>query len=69
MHPAHIKAALEIAGTNQAKVAEELGVSGSAVNLVINGRSVSRSIAEHIAKKIGKSLDDIWPGRYTDQAA
>ena len=69
MHPANIKAALEIAGTNQTEIASELSVSDTAVNHVITGRSASRRIAEHIAQKIGKSIEDIWPGKYTDQAA
>lgn len=67
MHPANIKAALEIYGTSQTEIANELGVSDSAVNLVITGRSTSRRIANAIATKIGKSIDEIWPGRYQDE--
>jgi lambda repressor-like predicted transcriptional regulator len=69
MHPADIKAEIEKSGISQADLSRDLEVSKTVVNEVIYGRTTSRRIAEHIAKKIGKSLDDIWPGRYTDQAA
>jgi lambda repressor-like predicted transcriptional regulator len=31
---------------------------------VIMGRSSSRKIARAIARTLGLTLDDIWPGRY-----
>lgn len=69
MHPADIKAEIEKVGATQADLSRDLEVSKTVVNEVIYGRTTSRRIAEHIAKKIGKTLDDIWPGKYTDQAA
>ena len=69
MHPADIKAEIEKSGTSQADLSRDLKVSKTVVNEVIYGRTTSRRIAEHIAAKIGKSIDEIWPGRYTDQAA
>jgi len=69
MHPADIKADLEKSGIKQAELARELEVSKTVVNEVIYGRRTSRRIAETIAGKINKPIDEIWPGRYTDQAA
>jgi lambda repressor-like predicted transcriptional regulator len=64
MHPANIKAALQIAGSSQKQIAIECEVSETAVNHVIWGRSTSRPIAEAISKKTGKPLSELWPGRY-----
>ena len=72
MHPADIKAALEKSGSNQDKIAKALKLSDSAINHVIYGRSTSRRVADLIAKTTGKTLDELWPGRYnksTDQQA
>lgn len=72
MHPADIKAALEKAGSNQDKIAKALKLSDSAINHVIYGRSTSRRVADLIAKTTGKTLDELWPGRYnksTEQQA
>ncbi len=65
MHPADIKAEIQKSGITQADLSRDLEVSKTAVKEVIYGRTTSRRIAEHIAQKIGKSIDDIWPGRYT----
>lgn len=70
MHPVDIQACLKKGGFSQASIAKELKVAESSVHNVIKGTITSRRIAEHIANKIGKSIDEIWPNRYqTDQAA
>lgn len=68
MHPADIKAALEKAGSNQDKIAKTLKLSDSAINHVIYGRSTSRRVADLIAETTGKTLDELWPGRYNKSA-
>jgi len=67
MHPADIKAALEKADSSQIEIARICDVSDTAVNHVIYGRSTSRRIADAIAKKTGKPLSELWPGRYDDK--
>lgn len=68
MHPADIKSAIEKAGSSQSAIARALGRSDVAVNHVIYGRSSSRAIAGHIAALTGKTLDELWPGRYADDS-
>lgn len=63
-HPADIKAAIEKAGSSQADIAREFKVSRPTVNKVVYGQASSLRIAAHIAKLIGKSLEELWPGRY-----
>lgn len=65
IHPADIKALIEKAGSSQAKIAHDLGCTGQHVNNVIQGRNSSKRIAEGIAKTVGLSLEDLWPGRYS----
>lgn len=67
MHPADIQAALKKSGLSQKTIATALQISTTAVNGVIHGKYTSRHIAEYIAEKLGKTLEDIWPGRYTDK--
>jgi lambda repressor-like predicted transcriptional regulator len=64
LHPADINAALIKAGFNQSVIAEELNVSNTSVSLVIRGLSTSRRIANNISKKVGISVQELWPGRY-----
>lgn len=63
MHPEQIKAAIRMSRTTPAAIADELGVSSSAMSSVINGRSTSHRIREHIAQLLGKPADVIWPPR------
>jgi lambda repressor-like predicted transcriptional regulator len=64
MHPEDIKAELRKAGSSQTRIARTLKVSHTTVAHVIHGRTKSRRIALEIARVTGKSLDDLWPGRY-----
>lgn len=64
MHPADIRAALIKAGSNQAGIARQLGVSHNAVSLVVHGSTKSARIARAIAKATGISIHTLWPGRY-----
>jgi lambda repressor-like predicted transcriptional regulator len=67
LHPEDIKAALRKKRVTQKAIADELHVSETVINLVINDRSRSRRIAQYIADKIGKPVDEIWPGSYTNK--
>jgi len=64
MHPAQIKALLTIAGHKQKDVADELGVTPTSVNAVINGRSRSKQVEEWIAAATGRPLLELWPQWY-----
>ena len=64
VHPAQIKALIEMAGSSSKKIANDLAVSESVVSRVIYGTVTSRRIALHIAKVAGQSIHKLWPGRY-----
>ena len=68
MHPALIKAHLEIQNIQQKRIAEALGVTRTAVHSVIHGNSKSRRIEEKISEATGLSLRELWPDRYQDAA-
>ncbi|MCA0175192.1 MAG: helix-turn-helix domain-containing protein [Proteobacteria bacterium] len=65
MHPEQIKAAIRMAGTTQARIADDLGVSHMAVSHVIHSRSESARVKHAIAATIGRSVDQIWAPRQT----
>lgn len=64
MKPAFIKAHLAEAGWSLAEIADELGVSPSAVSRVISGERQSRRIAKAVARAIGKPVSEIWTDKY-----
>lgn len=64
MHPADITAGLKKAGSSQVSVARALGITQQVVCQVIAGRKNSFRTATFIASMLGRSIDDIWPGRY-----
>ncbi|WP_428242985.1 helix-turn-helix domain-containing protein [Gynuella sp.] len=61
MHPAHIKALLEIEGFTASSIADELDVHRTAVSKVIYGNSVSKRIQNRIAEITGKTVSELWP--------
>ncbi len=66
MSPVQIKKALKRRKITQARIARELGKSAAAVSLVVNRKSRSRIIEEHVAGLLGKRRFDIWkPTRAT----
>lgn len=64
MHAADINAALIKAGTNQTKLATQIGVDQSLVSLVIHGKSRNPRVAAAIAKATGLPLQRLFPGRH-----
>lgn len=66
IHAAFIKAELIRHGYTQKRVAKELNLSTPTIYQVINGTGKSRRVAEFIAKKIGLTLEQMWPGKYVD---
>ncbi len=66
MHPEQIKAELRMRGITASGLADSMDLTRMAVSNVIHGRSKSRNIATRIASILGLTLDDIWPGRYTE---
>jgi lambda repressor-like predicted transcriptional regulator len=63
MHPEEIKAALRIQGWTLSKVADIEGVAKSTVSQVVSGSHKSARIQAFIAKKLGKTVKEIWPNQ------
>lgn len=61
MHPELIKAHLRMRDTTPAAVADELGVTRTAVASTITGKIKSQRIRAHLAKLIGKPESELWP--------
>ena len=64
MTPKEINDALAAAGLNQAAIARDLKVTGTAVSLVVRDLSTSQRIADAIGEAIKKDKKQIWPQRY-----
>jgi len=69
MHPALIKAAIAMANTQQADIAEELKVARSTVHSVIEGNTRSKRVELRIAAIINRPLTEIWPQWYGPKAS
>ncbi len=61
MHPLDIQAAIKKTGTNQRKLAENLGVSNSLISRVIFGTAKSQRVQNFIATRINKPVSELWP--------
>ena len=55
---------LRLQGWTQAALAKELGVSDGIVNNVIHNRATCHRVAVRVAELLGRSLQELWPGRY-----
>jgi len=64
MHPAEIQAAIKVAGTTQAQIAQECGVAANTVSAVIHGRSRSQRVEQRIAEITGSDPAQLWPHWY-----
>lgn len=64
MTPISIHAALKEAGYTMSDVARRHGVTPSTVRKVIHGEGKSREIAKTVATLIGKTPNEVWPGKY-----
>jgi len=64
VHPEDIKATLRKRGFRQADIARALGVSKTAVNYVIVGKTQSARVAHGVAAAAGLPVEALWPGRY-----
>lgn len=64
MHYSFVQAELKSRGIRQRDIAEAFGVSPSFVAQLIRGETSSHRIARYIARKIGRTVHDIWPDRY-----
>ena len=70
MTPAQIKKELRQRNISQIQIAENVGKSAAAVSLVLNGKSRSKLIEEHIAQLLGRERFEIWqPTRSVEAAA
>nr|WP_073586141.1 helix-turn-helix transcriptional regulator [Vibrio quintilis] len=66
-HVADIKAALEKAGTNCERLANEHGIAGSTLRNAF--RQKYPKAEKIIADKIGVPPEEIWPSRYSKKSA
>lgn len=64
MHPADIKAALQKRGYWMTDVARGLGITSSAVNLIVRGEKKSRRVALEVSRLTGIPVSRLWPGAY-----
>ena len=68
MHPAQIKAALEMRSTTQAAIATQCDVTPTTVNDVLHGRKRSKQIEIRIAAITQLPLAELWPQWYGPKA-
>ncbi len=68
MHPELIKAHIRMKGTTPAAIADELGVTSTAVAHVINGQPSAR-IRAVLARVTGLSEAQLWPAGAKPQAS
>lgn len=61
MHPELIKAEIRMRGTTAAAIADDMGLTRTAVTAVIANRSKSQAIRERIAALLGKQVNTLWP--------
>jgi len=61
MHPEQIKAQMRMSGWTQAMLADDMGVSVSAVYQAITGMARSSRIQRRISEIIGQPVQAIWP--------
>lgn len=61
MHPEQIKAAMRMAGTTHAGLADELNISPSTVSQVVNGTCTSARVQARIAELTGLAVSTLWP--------
>jgi lambda repressor-like predicted transcriptional regulator len=64
MHPEQIKADIRMKGATPSSLADGMDRSRMLISNVIHGRVVSRPVASQISAFLGKSLNDLWPGKY-----
>jgi lambda repressor-like predicted transcriptional regulator len=69
MHPEQIKAEIRMKGATPSSLADGMNRSRMLISNVIHGRVVSRPVAKHISAFLGKSLNDLWPGKYAKDAS
>lgn len=56
-----VRHALLDAGITGADIARELCVTRQYIAHVINGRNRSPQVRAHIARRLGKGVDELWP--------
>jgi lambda repressor-like predicted transcriptional regulator len=67
MHPEQIKAEIRMKGATPSSLADGMDRSRMLISNVIHGRVVSRLVAKQISAFLGKSLNDLWPGKYSKE--
>ncbi len=68
-HREAIKYALRLQGLTLADVAKDLNISGATVSIVIKGERRSRRVAEYVATVLDSTVDELFPGIYTEREA
>lgn len=64
-----IKYALRIKGVTLADIANDLNISGATVSIVLTGERRSRRVAEYVASVLDSTVDELFPGIYTNREA
>lgn len=68
MHYADIYCLLAKRNITQSSIASEADVTPGMVSMVIRGQKTSRRLAKIIARKTGRSINTLWPGKYSRPA-
>lgn len=70
MTPEELKIQMFIHRTEAAApvIAKRLGVSRTMVYMVRDGKATSFTVACEIARSIGKTVDEVFPGKYDHRA-
>lgn len=63
MTPLDIRVALLKAGISQASIAREYGCTRASIGNVIDRRMVSRPLQELIARRLGRTVSEVFPER------
>ncbi len=67
MQIADIQCLLKKAGISQSDLARQLNVSKVTVGYVLAGITTSRRVALAIAQVTGRTLEELWPGKYPQE--
>jgi lambda repressor-like predicted transcriptional regulator len=66
MNALEIRMSLREKGFYLADIARGVGVSRSMICKVVDGSAKSRHVAESVARLLGKTVDELWPGLYPE---
>ncbi len=61
-----VKYLLRLRGLTLAAIAHDLNITGPTVSIVLTGKRRSRRVAEYVASALDSTVDELWPGVYSN---